>query len=201
MYKVFVNDKPIILSNEVTSDLDYEFCYFNEVGIEEILHKLRHTKAVGYYVYHKDLDFLWNKFQSCFEVIEAAGGLVIRDEKLLLIYRNELWDLPKGKGEKGESMEQTALREVAEECSVFNLIIEKHLQNTYHIFFEDNMNKLKITHWFTMSTTFVGDPVPQKEEGISVAKFITIENIADLYPKMYANINDLLKEYFKTYHK
>lgn len=198
MYKVFVNDKPIILSNQVTTGLDYEFCNFNEVGIDEILHKLRNTKVLGYYVYHNDLGFLWNKFKLHFEVIEAAGGLVIKDEKLLLIYRNEFWDLPKGKREKEESIEQTALREVAEECGVFDLKIKKDLRKTYHIFFEDKKNKLKTTHWFTMSTTYEKDPIPEQEEGISIAKFVAIKDIFELFPTMYANIGDLLKEYFKT---
>jgi len=198
MYKVFVNDKPIILSNQVPADSEYEFCSLSDVKIEEVLHKLRYTHITGFYIFHEDLVFLWDKFQSFFEVVEAAGGLVIRDKRMLFIYRNHRWDLPKGKMEKGESIAQTAIREVEEECSIFQLKIEETLQDTHHIYFENKTNKLKKSHWFVMSTASKADPVPQKIEGISKATFVPLQNISDMYQKMYINISDLLQDYFNT---
>ncbi len=198
MYKIFVNDKPIILSDEITSDSTYEFCLLNDLNIEEVLYRLRFTHSKGFYIYHTDLQHLLNKFKSFFEVVEAAGGLVIKEEKLLLIYRNNHWDLPKGKMERGESVEETAIREVEEECGVFDLIIKKSLQDTYHVFYEDKLNKLKITHWFIMNTTYDKKLIPQQKEGISIAKFIELQSITSLYNHMYANIRELLINYFKT---
>ncbi len=198
MYKVFVNDKPIILSDQVATDLEYEFSLLSDISIEEVIYKLRNTQAKGFYIYHQDLTYLWKQFQTDFEVIEAAGGLVIKNKKVLLIYRNDRWDLPKGKWEVGESFDQTAVREVEEECGIPNLKIEEPLEKTYHIFYENNRNKLKITHWFLMGTTSNDIPVPQKEEGIAKAVYEPIDGISILFDRMYANISDLLKNIFQN---
>lgn len=198
VYKVFVNDKPIVLSDQVATDIDYEFALLQDVRIAELLHKLRNTQAKGYYIYHANLTSLWEKFKTYFEVIVAAGGLVLKEEKAILIHRNDRWDLPKGKWEKGETHEQTAAREVEEECGISRLEIVSPLQTTYHIFYENNINKLKITHWYLMHATSDEIPIPQKEEGIERASYIPIEDIPALYTAMYANIKDLLAHYFKT---
>ena len=102
--------------------------------------------------------------------------------------------------ENGESNEQTALREVEEECGIAQLKIEKTLQDTHHIFFENNTNKLKKTHWFVMSTSSIADPVPQKIEGISKATFVPLQNISNLYKKMYTNISYLLQNYLNKHN-
>jgi 8-oxo-dGTP diphosphatase len=53
-------------------------------------------------------------------VIRAAGGLVIRDGRVLLVHRPKYddWSFPKGKLEKGESWEDAAVREVEEETAL-----------------------------------------------------------------------------------
>ncbi|MEQ8719580.1 MAG: NUDIX hydrolase [Acidimicrobiales bacterium] len=53
---------------------------------------------------------------ASFEV-EAAGGVVIDDGRVLVVHRPRYddWSLPKGKLDPGETHEQAALREVAEE--------------------------------------------------------------------------------------
>lgn len=58
-------------------------------------------------------------------VIEAAGGVVERDTPegscIAVIYRERYgpeWALPKGKRKRGESWQQTALREVEEEIGL-----------------------------------------------------------------------------------
>ena len=52
--------------------------------------------------------------------VEAAGGVVVRDGKLLLVHRPRYddWTLPKGKLDPGESFEDAALREVQEETGL-----------------------------------------------------------------------------------
>jgi ADP-ribose pyrophosphatase YjhB (NUDIX family) len=195
MYKVFVNNKPIILSDKPAVDSNCEIYLYKEISFNEVLHKLRHTQTSGIYLYHTDLIFLWNEFKAFFTTVNAAGGMVFKDHKeILLIFRNQNWDLPKGKMEKDESREETAIREVEEECGITKLSIQKTLQTTYHIFYEANKNKLKITYWFLMKTTDDKDPVPQQEEGITLAEFIPLSNITSIYDSMYSNIKNLIQK-------
>jgi 8-oxo-dGTP pyrophosphatase MutT (NUDIX family) len=59
-------------------------------------------------------------FTRVAERIHAAGGVVVRDGKVLLVHRPRYddWTLPKGKLDEGESFEDAALREVEEETGV-----------------------------------------------------------------------------------
>ncbi len=197
MYKVFVNDKPIILSDQPKASSEYEMCLFEATRLEEVLHKLRHTSSKGIFLYHADLAQMWHDFKTFFTVVYAAGGLVVKDQNTyLLIFRNEHWDLPKGKMEKGENEEETALREVEEECSVADLEIIKPLEKSYHVFYENRKPKLKVTSWFLMQTDYNKAPIPQLEEGITIAKFVRDEKLNDIFPNMYANIRELMQHYF-----
>src|SRR5690606_28134115 len=60
-----------------------------------------------------------------FKIVNAAGGLVVKDGKILMIYRLGVWDLPKGKLNKREEVEAGALREVEEECNIQVEVVEK----------------------------------------------------------------------------
>ena len=53
-------------------------------------------------------------------MIRSAGGVVVRDGRVLLVHRERYddWSLPKGKLEPGETWEQAALREVREETGL-----------------------------------------------------------------------------------
>jgi ADP-ribose pyrophosphatase YjhB (NUDIX family) len=198
MYVVFVNNKPIILSDKICADKNYEFYNFAEIQIEEVLYKLKNTDCQGFCLFHTDLEMMWKNFKKNFVVVQAAGGLVIKDQKLLMIYRNDMWDLPKGKVESGEDIQDTALREVEEECGVQDLKIITKLPITHHVFYEDNKNKLKVTHWYSMRTNSDKEPIPQQEEGITKAVYTTVTCIPKLYEMMYKNISQLLITYFKT---
>jgi ADP-ribose pyrophosphatase YjhB (NUDIX family) len=198
MYVVFVNNKPIYLSDQICADKNYEFYNFTEIQIEEVLYKLKNTDCLGFCLYHSDIQQMWSAFKENFEVVQAAGGLVIKNKKILLIYRNNNWDLPKGKVEEGESFQTTALREVEEECGVKDLKITSELAITNHLFYENKKYKLKMTHWFSMHTNSDKEPTPQQEEGITKAVFTAVESIPKLYETMYKNISQLLINYFKT---
>jgi 8-oxo-dGTP diphosphatase len=53
-------------------------------------------------------------------LIRAAGGVVVRDGRVLLVHRDRYddWSLPKGKLEPGETWEDAAVREVREETGL-----------------------------------------------------------------------------------
>ena len=106
------------------------------------------------------------------QFIEAAGGIVQRENKFLFIKRNGFWDIPKGKLEKRESPEQGAIREIEEECGLIQPIIKKHLIDTWHTYVHKKKRVLKKTYWFWLDEgSEKVKLVPQIEEGITELDF------------------------------
>ncbi|MFD0761014.1 NUDIX hydrolase [Lutibacter aestuarii] len=172
MYKVFVNDCPIFLTENNNISTNYKKVKFNLTEIKSIINDLFQKKLSGIYLICDHLENDWKQFQSLFKIQKAAGGKVLNIEnEVLFIYRLNKWDLPKGKLEKGESIEQCAIREVEEECGISKLTIQNPLETTYHIFERKNKIILKITYWFLMRTSFTGELTPQTEEGIKKVIF------------------------------
>ena len=136
----------------------------------------------------------WESFCAGYKLIEAAGGLVYNDtNQLLMIFRNGKWDLPKGKLEVGENIEQCAIREVEEECGISELLITQQLQETYHTYEINGQKILKRTYWFEIKSSFKGNLLPQTIEGITEAVWVDKENIAEKLENSFGNIAELLK--------
>jgi 8-oxo-dGTP pyrophosphatase MutT (NUDIX family) len=136
----------------------------------------------------------WESFCAGYKLIEAAGGLVYNDtNQLLMIFRNGKWDLPKGKLEVGENIEQCAIREVEEECGISELLITQQLQETYHTYEINGQKILKRTYWFEIKSSFNGNLLPQTIEGITEAVWVDKENIAEKLENSFGNIAELLK--------
>jgi len=192
MYKIFVNDKPIVLTSEVSSDKHYKTYPLKYVDLPRVIRDFRKTDTKGVYLYHKNSDKLLRKFLKKFPNVIAGGGKVYNnDEKVLFICRNDKWDLPKGKVEIHESIEEGAIREVEEETGVSGLVITKPLSTTYHIFKRNGRYKIKITYWFKMHTTFDGKLVPEIKEGITKAKWLEKKKVDKALKNSYANIREL----------
>ena len=135
----------------------------------------------------------WEGFCAQHILIEAAGGLVFnKDGDILMIFRNGKWDLPKGKLETGESIEECAIREVEEECGISGLIIENKIKDTYHTYILEEENILKKTYWYKMNTDFNGELMPQIEEGITKVSWVEKDHIAEKMRNSYSNISDVL---------
>jgi 8-oxo-dGTP pyrophosphatase MutT (NUDIX family) len=196
MYKVFFNQKPLILTNEIQEFSDTEpFIFIKYSNASQIIKALKSTKNTKVYLYHKNFDKLWKTFTKQFPVIEAAGGLVERtDNKLLFIFRNNKWDLPKGGVEKNELIIEAAKREVTEETGVADLIVQNQLSETYHIFKKGKRFRLKKTYWFRMSTNYTGHLQPQIEEGILKAEWISKDGIKDFLNDAFENIRIIVLE-------
>ena len=136
----------------------------------------------------------WESFCANYMLIEAAGGSVYNDRnQLLMIFRNGKWDLPKGKLEVGENIEQCAIREVEEECGVSGLIITQQLQETYHTYEINGQKILKCTYWFEMKSSFKGNLVPQTKEGITAVVWVNKEGIVEKLENSFGNIAELFK--------
>ena len=102
--------------------------------------------------------------------------------------------IPKGKIEKNESIEFAAIREIEEECGITDLVIQKQLQDTYHIYTFKNNLILKRTYWFEFTSTFVGELVPQLEEDITSVEWLTDVEIENkVLTNTYASIKELLQ--------
>ena len=189
MYKVFVNDKPLFLTNEILKETDFQMFLLESIDIEQLIVKMFQNKITKAYLYYPDEKEMLKKLKEKIPVQKAGGGLVYnKSGEVLFIFRNGKWDLPKGGIEKGEEIEDTATREVEEETGVSKLLVTKKLQKTYHIFKRNGKYKLKITHWFEMTSDFEGTPMPQAEEGIEKVAWLNPAQIQQALKNSYENI-------------
>lgn len=195
MYKVFVNDKPLFLTNEIAKETDFQLFLLESIDIEQLIIKMFQNKIKKASLYYPDEKAILKKLKEKIPVNKAGGGLVYNQKgQVLFIFRNGKWDLPKGGIEKGEEIEETAMREVEEETGVGRLEIKRKLQKTYHVFKRNGKYKLKVTHWFEMQTDFVGIPVPQENEGIEKVAWLNPEEIKEALKNSYENIKLLFEE-------
>jgi len=148
-------------------------------------------------------------FTSCFSLFDlpfkkilmkkkiiAAGGLVFNDEdELLMIFRRNKWDLPKGKLDNGESIEECALREVKEETGLKKLKLEKFINTTLHEYLDPYSNEdvIKETHWFKMTAPGNQKLIPQSDEGIQQIEWVDSKAINQKLKNSYDNIIEIIK--------
>jgi len=192
MYEVFINQHSVIISNSQQNNCDYNFEYHEAFSWNDFFKNMNEKSSSKYVVFGDNIDFIWQHFKSNFNTIYAAGGAVVNNHQMLFIYRNGKWDLPKGKLEIGESIEQCALREVQEECGLIDLKIDKKLNVTFHIYSLQNKLILKETHWFLMYTNFKGKLRPQTEEGIQKVQWFEKSMFSTLMKNSYGNIQKVI---------
>ena len=201
MYKVFFNQKFILLTTDIISPReDSPFFYVKFTNKKFVVQMLKSKKVKMLYLYHSKEDKLWYYFLNMFKLIEAAGGLVrnLKTNHFLFIFRNKKWDLPKGRINKNEEVQKAAIREVEEETGVENLSITKPLNTTYHIFKRNRKYRLKKTFWYLMETDYNGELTPEIKEGIEKAIWIDKKLIVSLKSQMYQNINLIISTYFNN---
>ncbi len=200
--KVYFDEKPLYLCNEINDEIN-EFVHHDDaVFIDELnshtvkamIHEMQQQNIkAGVFFYH-DLEKLKKEFIKKFTFIQAAGGLVSNGkEEVMLIFRRGKWDLPKGKLDKGETIEQCAKREVEEETGLKNLIIESPLQSTYHTYHEGSRFILKESIWFKMKITGEQSTTPQIEEYITEIKWVKKDKLKTYYDKTYPSVKEVLQ--------
>lgn len=203
MYKVFVNEKKLLLSKEA-ENLEKSLNYESFTTLEIALDLLQNTSVKELNVYGENLDEIWTQFKKLFRIIEAAGGLVYTPAgDLLFIKRLGKWDLPKGKMEIGESREESAIREIEEETGLREVILKNFINTTYHIYTERNGDKvLKYTHWFEMNFEGEDTSKPQIEEGITEVAWKNTSQIeSEVFPNTFKNIQLIISEYWESQAK
>lgn len=109
----------------------------------------------------------------------SAGGIIVTPsgsgwKVLLMKDMKGNWTFPKGKVEKGETLVQTALREIQEEVGIAGLSLIGELTPTMYWYFREKSIK-KTVHYFLFQIASAKKLVVQTEEGISDAKWMTWE--------------------------
>lgn len=129
--------------------------------------------------------------------IIAAGGLVLNDRgELLMIFRRGKWDLPKGKLDEGETIEDCALREVMEETGLVNVERGELIDIGYHEYFDQYVNAdvIKETHWYAMRARGEDLLVPQTEEDITAIKWVNGDEMETCLQNSYPNVVDVIRK-------
>lgn len=130
-------------------------------------------------------------------IIEAAGGMVMNKKgELLMMLRRGKWDMPKGKWDPGETLEECALREVTEETGLSPLILKQKLQVTYHTYPFNDKTALKPSHWFMMDYEGEQPPIPQTEEDIMEVRWVDRETAKTLLNQSFPSIREMVEKYF-----
>ncbi len=200
MYKVFINNHPLIIT-KTDSDFDLVeddlFLQYDASSLNELLN-LAHTHDNFFrriYLVHKEPKKVFENLKEQCRWIEAAGGLVKNNKnELLMIFRSGKWDLPKGKLEKNETPEIAGIREVEEECGISKLKIIKALEPTFHTYIHKEKMVLKKTFWYEMTCGDDKKLIPQKEEGITEVKWMKKEEVEEAKKNTYYSILDVLNQ-------
>jgi 8-oxo-dGTP pyrophosphatase MutT (NUDIX family) len=170
IYKVFDSKSEIIFSPKKSITNSININHLSEVSNYNKTNKFRFN-----HITTNPFKTIQSWYSDC-KFVEASGGLVLRNRKYLWIYRNGIWDLPKGKLEYLEDFETAALREVREECGLdSSLIIEKLIYISFHTYIENSKKIIKRTHWYEMIYFGSENIFPQAEEGIKKVKWLSLE--------------------------
>jgi 8-oxo-dGTP pyrophosphatase MutT (NUDIX family) len=200
--KIYFGNKPLFLCDEFNEEINF-FAHhddavfideFSSAAVNAMLHEMRQDKIHAGIFYHPKLDALKKSIWKKFTIVQAGGGLVLNEQAQgLFIFRRRKWDLPKGKLDRGEKIEDCAMREVKEETGLNSVEIRKFLMNTYHTYDESGKHILKETSWYLMHATSAQVLTPQTSEDISELKWIGEEGMQVVLKNTYAAILEVIK--------
>ena len=200
--KIYFNDKPLFLCDAIDAAIEPYKHHDDAIFIDEfsvhtvksMIHEMELAKIHAGVFLHTSLEELKKAFWKKFTVIQAAGGLVTnKKNEILMIFRRGKWDLPKGKLDKGETLEQCAVREVEEETGLKKIALKKTLLTTYHTYHESGKFILKESHWYTMTISDEQSLIPQAEEDIAEAKWVAKTALSQLMDNTFPSIRDVLE--------
>lgn len=214
MYKIFINNIPVYLTVHQTTNFpnqdrhNLQVTYQNRQELLDVIQHVNKSHSIQkVHILGDSLAKVKEDFFGCHRLIEAAGGIVFNHlDEILLIYRNGRWDLPKGKIELGEGVEEAAIREVQEETGLDKIsisspvVFENIMGNaTYHTYFDKRGNRiLKRTYWFIMVCDGKPDGTPQLEEGITKVAWIPRTELNKHVKTSYGSIQDVVDAAMKA---
>lgn len=201
--RIYINDKPLILTNSAEKYIvqnplakgfeKYVGAFHRNFRMAK--KQLEQAFGRGVIIEDIDVDVIKKEVESYFKPIAAGGGVVANEDgAILMIYRRGKWDLPKGKLDEGESIEECAIREVQEETGLNAIAMGNKIIDTYHIYSENKKEIIKSTVWFKMSVKGRPDLIPQAEENIAEAKWIPKDELGAYVKQSYQGIKDVLHQ-------
>lgn len=136
----------------------------------------------------------WQAFCDDHVFVLAAGGLVVDEvSRLLAIKRLGVWDLPKGKVEKGEAVDLCAIREVKEECGLIDVKLVRPIMSTWHTYERKGRQYLKRTDWFLMNASATERLTAQVEEDIEEVRWLDEAGVRMMEAETYPSLLPVLK--------
>ncbi len=205
--KIFFNDKPLFLCNDVNAELQPYVHHDDAVFIDELnlhtvksmIHEMQDASVHAGVFFHHDLEELKTMFFKKFTSVKAAGGFVLNANKeVLMMFRRGKWDLPKGKMDKKESFEECAIRETEEETGLKNITLVAPLITTYHTYHEGTRYILKETKWFRMKVNGEQKLIPQAEEQITKLEWVGKNNLKNYMQNSFPSVRDVLEAGFTS---
>lgn len=205
MYNIHFKDKRLSVCNEneleqVDSNSVIVFAKESKQITEALEYFRSHPSATNMTICSKESEETYNEICSQYELINAAGGIVTNTSgDILLIRRNNCWDLPKGKQEENEDIAETAVREVSEECGIpaHSIILEKFICRTAHTYNVYGPENLKHTFWYLMHTDSNIEPTPQTEEGITQIVWAKKEDMPQYLKETYPSIIEVFEKFIE----
>ncbi len=197
--KFFVQNIPFyILEEKSKFSFEQRAYVIGNVSVSKIIYIYEQLKkglikgVSSVVVFVKNYNRVVIDLQNFFEFRKAAGGLVVKKDTFLCIYRSGIWDLPKGHIEKNEDSKTAALREVLEETGV-KVQITSFLTETLHTYeSRSGKNILKKTYWFNMQCEEDKHLKAQKEENIEKVLWLTKQEIVKvIFENTYTSIKDV----------
>lgn len=201
--KIYINNRPLILTNSAEQYIVQHTIAKGYLILTGAFQRnfrlaekhLAELRSLGVIIEDISVDALVRAMNEAYEPIEAAGGVVSNpDGGVLMIYRRGKWDLPKGKRDDGEGIEECAIREVMEETGLKELSLKDKICETYHVYSQGGSELLKTTHWFNMTTKDAYELHPQKEENILEARWVTEKKLGNYVNHSYEAIKEILQE-------
>ncbi len=196
--KIFVND---VLLNVLKKDEEQPpGVVFPVSQAEEVLAIYQQIKDAKpsllsqYNFLPHDYEAVKQGIKAHFDVVEAAGGLVVKQGAVLFIKRLGKWDLPKGKLELGEKKRLAAVREVEEECGVKALVIRK-VGVTWHTYLQNRRDTLKKTTWYEMECLDDRRLAPQTAEAITKVKWVPMYQSGKVLGNTYRSIHHIFLKF------
>jgi 8-oxo-(d)GTP phosphatase len=196
-FDVIINTKSKIANNLLIDDVLIQHATYDQIdSILDLMSnkKLKKLDSLTFGV--DDEKSVKNFIRKKFKIIKAAGGVVEKDGKILLIYRLKKWDLPKGKLDKGETPKEAAVREVEEECNIKVKLGEK-IGSTWHTYMLNGKRILKKTYWYAMECLDDSEMTPQVEEDIEDIRFMEIRESRQALYNSYRTVRHVIHQFYQ----